>query len=55
MKGMTLGQYYPADSVLHRMDPRIKILCTIAFIVASFLCVNFFAFIPIHPTDKSAG
>lgn len=41
MKGMTLGQYYPADSVLHRMDPRIKILCTIAFIVASFLCVNF--------------
>ena len=45
MKGMTLGQYYPADSVLHRMDPRIKILCTIAFIVASFLCVNFFAFI----------
>ena len=45
MKGMTLGQYYPADSVLHRMDPRIKILCTIAFIVASFLCMNFFAFI----------
>lgn len=45
MKGMMLGQYYPADSVLHRMDPRIKILCTIAFIVASFLCVNFFAFI----------
>ena len=45
MKGMTLGQYYPADAVLHRMDPRIKILCTIAFIVASFLCVNFFAFI----------
>ena len=45
MKGMTLGQYYPADSVIHRMDPRIKIICSIAYIVASFLCKNFFAFI----------
>lgn len=45
MKGMTLGQYYPADSVIHRMDPRIKIICSIAYIVASFLCKNFFSFI----------
>lgn len=45
MKGIALGQYYPADSVIHRMDPRIKIICAIAFIVASFLCKNFFAFI----------
>jgi energy-coupling factor transport system permease protein len=45
MRGMTLGQFYPADSVLHRMDPRFKIICSIAYIVASFLCKNFFSFV----------
>ncbi len=45
MKGISLGQYYPANSVVHRLDPRIKIVCAIAFIVASFLCKNFFSFV----------
>lgn len=45
MRGMTLGQFYPADSVLHRMDPRFKIICSIAYIAASFLCKNFFSFV----------
>ena len=31
---ITLGQYYPGDSFLHRMDPRAKILCTMIFICA---------------------
>ena len=44
MKGFTFGQYYPTDSVLHRMDPRTKVLCAVAYIVASFLCKNTFAF-----------
>ena len=34
---ITLGQYYPGNSLLHRMDPRAKILCTMIFIVAIFL------------------
>ncbi len=34
---ITLGQYYPGNSFLHRMDPRAKILCTMIFIVAIFL------------------
>ncbi len=34
---ITLGQYYPGNSFLHRMDPRAKILCTMIFIAAIFL------------------
>ena len=34
---MTLGQYYQADSVLHRMDPRVKLTGTIIYIVVLFL------------------
>ena len=37
---ITLGQYYPGNSYLHRMDPRAKILCTMIFIVAIFLANN---------------
>ena len=33
---ITLGQYYPADSFLHRLDPRTKILCTLAFVISIF-------------------
>ena len=35
LRDITLGQFYPGRSVLHRMDPRVKILlvlCTIVFI-----------------------
>ena len=45
MKGFTFGQYYPSDSILHRMDPRTKVLCAVAYIVASFLCKNTFSFV----------
>ncbi len=34
---ITIGQYFPGDSLLHRMDPRAKILITIALIVGVFL------------------
>ena len=37
LKNITLGQYYPVDSWVHRLDPRVKILLTIALIVAVFL------------------
>jgi energy-coupling factor transport system permease protein len=35
---ITLGQYFPGSSLLHKMDPRVKVLLAIAFIVAIFLC-----------------
>lgn len=37
LKDITLGQYLPGDSVVHRLDPRTKILLVIAYITALFL------------------
>ena len=43
MRDVTLGQYFPCDSVLHRLDPRLKIVCLIAFIVLTFCTFNFYS------------
>ena len=37
MKSVSLGQYYPANSYLHKADPRIKLIMTLLFIVTSFI------------------
>ncbi len=37
MTNITLGQYYPVDSPVHRLDPRVKIVLTLALIVCVFL------------------
>ena len=37
LKDITLGQYYPADSIVHKLDPRVKLLATLVFIVSVFL------------------
>ena len=34
---ITLGQYFPGNSFIHRLDPRTKILATLIYIVAIFL------------------
>ena len=39
IKNITLGHYFPGDSVMHRMDPRMKFLLTLALIVLIF-CVR---------------
>ena len=44
MKSITFGQFYPADSVLHRMDPRMKVVLAVVYIVATFLCKNVLSF-----------
>ncbi len=45
MKGFALGQFYPSNSVMHRLDPRMKVIAAIIYIVASFLCKNLFSFV----------
>ena len=40
MKSITLGQYYSVDSPIHRLDPRVKIVLSILYIVIVFLCSN---------------
>ena len=40
MKSIAFGQYYPSRSPLHSLDPRVKIILTILYIVCSFTCKN---------------
>lgn len=40
LKDITLGQYFPGTSLIHRFDPRAKILFTVLFIATIFLCKN---------------
>ncbi len=44
MREITLGQYYPVDSVLHRMDPRTKLFGTMVFIVSLFFANSLAAY-----------
>ena len=44
MKSIALGQYYPAKSVLHRLDPRAKVILAFVYIICSFLCKNIVSF-----------
>ena len=37
LRDITLGQYYQADSVIHRLDPRVKLGTTILFIISLFV------------------
>lgn len=37
---ITIGQYFPGNSVIHKMDPRMKIVLTMFLIVLIFLCKN---------------
>ena len=47
IRDITLGQYYPVDSAVHRLDPRVKILLLVGLIVAIFLARNLAAFLPV--------
>ena len=42
MSDITLGQYFPGNSFIHKMDARMKIVLTVAVIVALFICKNFY-------------
>ncbi len=44
MKSFAFGQYYPVSSPIHSLDPRIKIILVILYIVAAFLCSNIIGF-----------
>ena len=45
LKDITLGQFFPGDTIVHRLDPRTKLICVILFIVALFLAVNWTGYI----------
>lgn len=44
MKDITLGQYFPGNSPIHRLDPRAKLISLILYIIALFLCEWFISY-----------
>ena len=45
LKDITLGQYFPGDSPLHRADPRVKIILTVMYITGVFMAKNVWSFV----------
>ena len=45
MKDITLGQYYQAESVIHRLDPRVKLVGTLLYMISLFVYNNIFCYI----------
>jgi len=44
LKDITLGQYFPGNTIVHRLDPRTKLILTIVYIVVLFLASKFIAY-----------
>lgn len=47
LKDITLGQYYPGESPVHKLDPRTKILITVALLIGLFTVHTWRGFIPV--------
>ena len=45
IRDITIGQYYPADSVLHRLDPRVKFIGTFLFLISLFVADSFWGYL----------
>lgn len=44
LREITLGQYYPADSIIHKLDPRVKLFGTLIFLISLFITKNFIGY-----------
>jgi len=44
LKDITLGQYFPGNSLAHRLDPRTKLILTVVYIVALFCAAYFVSY-----------
>ena len=44
LKDITLGQYFPGNSFIHRLDPRTKLISLVAYIVCLFLAVDYISY-----------
>ncbi len=45
IRDITLGQYYQADSVIHKLDPRVKLVATLCFIISLFVVKNWLGYV----------
>lgn len=44
-KNLTLGQYYPVDSLIHRLDPRAKLLSTLLYLISLFVTGHYLGYL----------
>ena len=44
IRDITLGQYYPGNSWVHKLDPRVKIIATLLFLIELFIVNDFIGF-----------
>lgn len=45
LKDITIGQFFPGDTIVHKLDPRVKILITFVFIISLFFINKFYPYI----------
>lgn len=45
LRDITLGQYYQTDSVIHKLDPRVKLIATICFIISLFIMKSWIGYV----------
>ena len=43
-QGIVIGQYIPGQSFVHRLDPRLKVLTTVLFLITVFLANNWLSY-----------
>ena len=45
LSNISIGQYYPTGSIIHKLDPRVKIFFTFVFMISVFLIDRYFAYL----------
>ena len=45
LRDITLGQYYQTESVIHRLDPRVKLVATVCYIISLFIVDNLLGYL----------
>lgn len=47
LRDITIGQYYPADSIIHKLDPRTKLMATLVYILSLFIFRSITGFVAV--------
>jgi len=45
IRDITIGQYYPTDSIIHQLDPRVKLIATFVYIISLFIFHSLYGYI----------
>lgn len=45
IRDITIGQYYPADSVIHKLDPRVKLMAVVLYVISLFTFRGIWGFV----------